>query len=104
MNLYMEKPQTYCYSFYEPIYCMDSSVKFPQHNMLPGYFLSIARTTGDSFTLLVTQGGHITGRVLHYSVIRKRCSNEHSPHAGYQLPALPSYIAHDPMSDIDDTL
>ena len=56
---------------------MDSSVKFPQHNMLPGYFLGIAHTTGDSFTFIITQGVCTTGRVLNCSVICKRCSNDH---------------------------
>jgi hypothetical protein len=74
MNHYMEKTQdisVFCYFFYEPIYYMDPSIKFPQHNMLPGCFLGIAHTTGDSFTFIVVQEDCLTGRVLHRSVIRK---------------------------------
>jgi hypothetical protein len=61
----------FCYFFYEPIYYMDPSVKFPQHNMLPGRFLGIARTTGDSFTFIVVQEDRLTGHMLHRSVIHK---------------------------------
>jgi len=61
----------FCYFFYEPIYYMDPSLKFPQHNMLPGRFLGIARTTGDNFTFIVVQEDRLTGHMLHRSVIHK---------------------------------
>jgi hypothetical protein len=78
---------------------MDPSVKFPQHNMLPGRFLGIARTTGDSFTCIVVQEDRLTGRVLHHSVIHKQCPNTHSSHADYQIPTLPSPIPEDPIAE-----
>jgi hypothetical protein len=72
-SLHGETPDisVFRYFFCEPIYCMDPSVKFPQHNMLPGRFLGIARTIGDSFTFIVAQEDCLTGRILHHSVIRK---------------------------------
>jgi hypothetical protein len=79
---------------------MDPLVKFLQHNMLPGRFLGIARTTGDSFTFIVVQEDHLTGRVVHHSVIHKRCTNIQSSHADYQIPALPSSIPEDPVADV----
>jgi hypothetical protein len=108
MNVYREKLQIFQYFaifFYEPIYYMDPSVKFPQHNMLPGHFLGIAHTTGDSFTFIVAQEDHLTCRVLHHSVIRKRCTNIQSSHADYQIPTLPLSIPEDPIADdhIPDT-
>jgi hypothetical protein len=40
--------------------------------MLPGRFLGIARTTGDTFTFIIVQDKPKTGRVLHQSIIQKR--------------------------------
>jgi hypothetical protein len=102
MNHYMERPQIsqyFAFFFYEPIYYMDPSVKFPQHNMLPGRFLGIARTTGDSFTFIIAQEDRLTGCVLHRSVTRIRCTNIQSSHADYQIPTLPSSIPEDPIAD-----
>jgi hypothetical protein len=56
-SLHGETPDisVFRYFFYEPIYYMDPSVKFPQHNMLPRRFLGIAPTTGDSLSLLLSK-------------------------------------------------
>ncbi len=78
---------------------MDPSLKFPQHNMLPGRFLGIARTTGDNFTFIVVQEDRLTGHMLHRSVIHKWCPNTHSSHADYQIPTLPSPIPEDPIAE-----
>jgi hypothetical protein len=59
--------------FYEPIYCLDTKARFPHPNMLPGRFLGIARTTGDSFTFyILTDKQQERNVVLIRSVIRKR--------------------------------
>jgi hypothetical protein len=73
--------------------------------MLPGHFLGIAHTTGDSFTFIVVQEDRLIGRVLHHRVICKQCPNIHSSHADYQIPTLPSPIPEDPIAEdhIPDT-
>ena len=89
------------YSFYEPIYYMDPSAKFPQHNMLPGHFLGIARTTGDSFTFIISQADNTMGRVLYCSVICKRPPTTLQTHADYQVPTLPPLPELRPINDRD---
>jgi hypothetical protein len=80
---------------------MDPSAKFPQHNMLPGHFLGIARSTGDSFTFIISQANNIIGRVLHRSVIRKRSPTILQTHADHQVPTLPTLLEVSPISDHD---
>jgi hypothetical protein len=89
------------YSFYEPIYYMDPSAKFLQHNMLPGHFLGIAHTSGDSFTFIISQVNNITGCVLHCSVIRKRSPTVLQTHADYQVPTLSTLPEVSTISDHD---
>jgi hypothetical protein len=43
------------FSFFEPIFYLNPHATFPQLSMLPGCFLGIARTTGDSFTFIIIQ-------------------------------------------------
>jgi len=50
------------FSFFELIYYLDPNTTFLQPNMLPGRFLGIARTTGDSFTFIVVQDNPKTDR------------------------------------------
>ncbi len=42
------------YSLYEPIFYHNMDAQFPKPNMLPGRFLGISRTMGDSFTFIIT--------------------------------------------------
>jgi hypothetical protein len=74
--------------FYEPIHYLDVKARFPQPNMLPGRFLGIARTTGDSFTFYILPGKQ-QGRnmVLTRSVIRKRNPMDPSQYAEYDYIA-----------------
>ena len=47
------------FTFWEPIYYHDPHARFPSPNLLPGRFLGIARTTGDTFTFYIyTQKSH----------------------------------------------
>ncbi len=76
--------------FYEPIYYLDSNARFPQPNMLPGRFLGIARTTGDSFTFYVLTDRHKERNViLTRSVIRKRNPLDPTQYTDYDyVPTL----------------
>jgi hypothetical protein len=53
--------------------------------MLPGRFLGIARTTGDSFTFIITMDDGIKSIALHCSVIRKRDIKSRDPYADYNM-------------------
>ena len=70
--------------FYEEIYFLDPATKFPNPNMLPGRFLGIARTTGDSFTFYIEarspKGQPI---ILIRSVIQRRDPKDLAPIAIY---------------------
>ncbi len=74
-TLYGDTPDIsiFRFIFYEPIYYLDTKARFPHPNMLPGRFLGIARTTGDSFTFyILTDKQQERNAVLTRSVIRKR--------------------------------
>lgn len=61
------------FEFWEPIYYHEPHAKFPTPNLLPGRFLGIARTTGDTFTFYIyTQKPKGRNMILTRSVIRKR--------------------------------
>ncbi len=51
--------------------------------MLPGRFLGIARTTGDTFTFVITKDDGIKSIALHRSIIRRRDKNSKDPYADY---------------------
>jgi hypothetical protein len=51
--------------------------------MLPGRFLGIARTTGDTFTFVIMTDDGLKSIALHRSVIRKRDRNSKDPYADY---------------------
>jgi hypothetical protein len=78
------------FKFSEPIYYLDSNARFPQPNMLPGRFLGIARTTGDSFTFYVLTDRHKEQNViLTRSVIRKRNPLDPTQYTDYDyVPTL----------------
>jgi hypothetical protein len=72
------------FEFWEPVYYHDPHLKFPHPNLLPGRFLGIARTTGDTFTFYVyTQRPKGRNTVLARSVIRRRFPGESEPQADY---------------------
>jgi hypothetical protein len=83
--LYGETPDisVFRFIFYEPVYYLEPNVQFSKPNMLPGRFLGIARTTGDSFTFVITTDYGIKSIALHRSVIRKRDIKSRDPYADY---------------------
>jgi hypothetical protein len=89
------------FSFFEPIFYLNPYATFPQPNMLPGRFLGIARTTGDSFTFIITQESSNTGKNLHKSIIQKRNIREINPLANYTLPPA---ITHQGSMESDEPL
>lgn len=72
------------FEFWEPVYYHEPHLKFSHPNLLPGRFLGIARTTGDTFTFYVyTQRSKGRNTVLARSVIRRRFPGESEPQADY---------------------
>ena len=73
------------FEFWEPIFYHDPHAKFPQPNLLPGRFLGIARTTGDTFTFYVyTQKPKGRNSVLARSVIRRRFPDDPKAQSDYR--------------------
>jgi hypothetical protein len=75
--------------FYEPIYYLEPNVQFPKPNMLPGRFMGIARTTGDTFTFLILTDDGIKSIALHRSVIKRRSITSKDPYANYNTEEPP---------------
>ncbi len=71
--------------FYESIYYLEQNIQFSNSNMLPGRFLGIAKTTGDTFTFIIETVGKIRNMALHQSVIRKRDPKSTDPYAEYNM-------------------
>jgi hypothetical protein len=51
--------------------------------MLPGHFLGIARTTGDTFTFIIETEGKIRNMALQRSIIKRRDPKNKDPYADY---------------------
>jgi hypothetical protein len=86
--------------FYEPTYYLEPNIQFPNPNMLPGRFLGIARTTGDSFTFIIETVGKIRNIALHRSIIRRRDPINKDPYSEYQEEKP---LDEEPHQSIDNT-
>jgi hypothetical protein len=92
----------FCFIFYEPIYYLEPSARFPKPNMLAGRFLGIARTTGDSFTFYILTDKHKERNVvLTRSVIRKRNPLEPMTYSSFEFIPSTNDDQEDDDSDLD---
>jgi len=87
------------FSFFESIFYLNPHATFPQPNMLPGRFLDIARTTGNSFTFIIAQDTSKTGKILHRSIIQKRNIKETNPYTNYTILPVITPQVHMETSD-----
>jgi hypothetical protein len=103
--LYGDTPDisVFRFIFYEAIYYLEPNIQFPNANMLPGRFLGIARTTGDTFTFVIETEGKIRNIALHRSIIRRRDPKNKDPYADYNNKGEPEVPLEDTY-DLDNII
>ena len=94
------------FTFWEKILYLDTETTFPNSKELPGYFLGVAKSSGDALTFLILTKH---GIVLVRSVIRsatgkplagfpnRRTTHQDLPHTS----SLPTYVDSHPLPHIE---